>query len=544
MKNYVSHIAFFLISLAILTSCGSSRSTLTKTAESQSVTEDDYRNSAVFIEAKRLFWKGEYEGALNAYEQIIKNNPKHFAAYYELSKLLRQKEPSKALDFGEKAFRLAPDNSWIMINLSQLYVENKEYKKSLEICEALVEKFPDDQINYYRLVNANLRLGNLNKSIKAYNLIESTFGENPEIALKRKDLYLKTGKTKEAIAEMEKLIQKYPDNERYYGIIADIFIRDGQTEKAIEFYNKVLEINPEDEKIHVVLASWYASQNQPERSYNETKKAMQSKGLNVDEKIEIMVKMYDLLDKYPANDKLRKQSDTLLGLLVETHPTDPKSMTMRADYLVRDSNYAEALQLYQQVISIDSTRYPIWKQVVLLSRDLKDYQTMQSYARRAMELFPQQAEMYYFNGLSQYKIKNFAEAEASLNLGLSFVYKNEQKVEIYTLMGMIRDSLQRNQEAEVSFEKALMADPNNGEALNAYAKHLFFVKKDKERAYNLAKNAIELNLGNVHYIATLAEFYLIDNQLKEAKYWIEKGQNIDSSNRVIIHLNNLLKSKD
>ncbi len=544
LKRLGNHIAFLFLILSLLTSCGLSRSTTAKNADSQAVTEDDYRNSAVFIEAKRLFWKGDYEGALNAYNQIVKNNPKHFAAYYELSRLLQQKEPAKALEFGEKAYKLAPNNSWVMINLSQIYVENKQYKKSLDICEALVEKFPDDQINYYRLVNANLRTGNLAKSIKAYNLIESKFGENPDIALKRKDLYLKAGKPKEAIAEMEKLIQKYPQNERYYGVIADIYMRNGQTEKAIEFYNKVLEINPEDGKIHVVLASWYASQNQPERSYAETKKAMQSKGLDIDEKIEIMVNLYALLDKYPENEKLRSQSDTLLGMLVEANPNDPKALTMKADYLVRDSAYSEAVKLYRRVISIDSTRYPIWKQVVLLSRDLEDYKTMQSYARRAMELFPQQSEIYYFNGLSQYKLGNYQEAEASLNLGLSFVYKNEQKVEIYTLMGMIRDSLQRHPEAEVSFEKALMADPNNGQALNAYAKHLYHKKKDKDRAYSLAKNAVELNLRNANYIATLAEFYILDNQWKEAKYWIEKGLIVDSNNPEIIRLNNILKIND
>lgn len=536
MKINKLHIVFFLaIILAITPSCSVFKGKNENHKKDGLDYEQQLLNSALFIDAKRAEFRGENEEAVKILKQVLQTDPENHAAAFEISRILAGVNLNNAIKFGEFSVKLDPRNKWYLIHLSNLYTKDKNYKKAVDICEDLVKYHPDEIENYYYLVNSSLRNEDPKKAIDTYNKMESKFGFSEEINLHRKDIYLRMTKYDEAENEMLKLIQEFPENKRYYGILADIYMTEGKDSKAIEAYEKVLAIDPEDGKVHVVLSSWYSAKNQVDESFSEMKLAFKSSGLGVDDKIEIMVKMYNLINENPEEISLKLRADSLLDILSVMHPNDPKVLAMQADYLVRDKKWNEALEAYAKVIEIDSTKYPVWEQLVLITRELEDYSLMQNYARRAMDIFPQYPILYYFNAKAQSHLKRFEEAEASLNLGLSFVYKPTQQAEFYTLIGMVRDSLLRYNEAEVSFEKALIANPNFGEALSAFALHLASLKKEKEKAISLATKAVELNYNNVDYIYKLAKVLFLVGEMEKSEIWIKKGLNLEPENK-ILHL--------
>jgi len=151
-------------------------------------------------------------------------------------------------------------------------------------------------------------------------------------------------------------------------------------------------------------------------------------------------------------------------------------------------------------------------------------------------LFSQYPIVYYFHAQSNYLLGEYLQADASLNLGLSFVYKPQQKVEFYTLMGIVRDSLHQYKEAEISFEKALIEKANFGPALKAYALHFVLVNENLDKAVAYAKKGLELNHDSEDYIYVYAKVFYAKKMYSEAMLWTEKGLKIESDDLSLNHL--------
>jgi tetratricopeptide (TPR) repeat protein len=507
---------------------------------SESNIEVNLFNSALFIDAKRAEFSGDMEESIRILNQLAVANPHNHAVFFELSRIYGNINVQTAIDYGEQASDLDPENQWYLTHLTNLYVQKGLYKKAEDATKSLIKLHPYELTNYYQLVNIYIKANDLDNVLKTYKLIDSKFGFSEENTLRRKDILMKQKKYQSAADEMLLLIENQPDSKRYYGILADIYMAAGEDIKAIQFYQKVLSIDPNDGKVNMVLSSYYYAKDQPDESYRQMKLAFQSSGLDIDNKIEIMIRMHDLISKFPENEKFKNQADTLLLILNSLHPNDPKVLAMKGDYKVKARDWSNAKKAYAQVIAIDSSRYLVWENLILVCKEMSDFQSMQNYARRAMEIFPQYPILYFFNAQALSELGRFIEAEASLSLGLSFVYKPQQEVEFYTLMGKVRDSLQHFNEAEISYEKALMADPNNAEALISYAMHLALVGKENEKAVSLASKAVELNVNSTEFIYGIAKvFFLMDDYSKSA-FWTKKGLQLSPDNRQLIDLNKKL----
>lgn len=507
--------------------------------------EENYEQSlfyiSLFIDAKRAEFKGEIENAIEILNQIILKNPDNNAAYFELSRLYEQTSISKAIDYGEKALSLDEQNAWYLQNLSNLYYKSGEYKKAVQIVERQIKLQPFSINHYYQLVNVYVKLNSAKGVIDSYNRIEQKFGIIENISLRKKDIYLSQKKYSNAIDEINKLITSDSTNIRYYGILADIYMAAGDEAKAIDLYQQILNMNPEDGKANLVLSSYYNSKGDQDESFEQLKAAFRSSGLNVDKKIEIMLRMYKITADNPDNTKLNNQADTLLKILVKKHPENAKVLAMRGDFLIRDLKWDDAKKVYTQVIALDSSNYIVWEQLILICRELQDYSAMQNFSRRAMEIFPQYPILYFFNAKSLMELKRFSEAEASLNLGLSFVYKPQQEAEFYTQLGKLRDAMQHFDEAEISFQKGLMANANDPELLMEYALHLAIIGQEKIKAKEMGQKAMELKMNDLGMITRYAKMLLLVGDYENSVFWVNKGLKISPSNK---ELQNLLEESE
>jgi tetratricopeptide (TPR) repeat protein len=487
-------------------------------------------NTSLFIDAKRAEFRGDEEEAVKLFKKVLANDAGNHAADYELSRIMASSNVNLAVEYAKKAVSLDETNKWYLMNLADLYSYAGQIKKSAAVYRKIIELTPSDINNYYRLVNLYLRSSDYDNALKTYYEIEEKFGFSEKNVLRRKDIYFKSGDYRKAAREMKILLEKYPANKRYYGIMADILMAGGKEDQAMKYYKKVLEIDPDDGRIHLVLASYYNSKGDKRASFEELKTAFENKGVDIDSKIKIMMKMYKLTSGFPADESLKGQADTLLEILTRVYPGNPKALAMKGDFLVRDRKWDEAEQAYKKVIAVDSSKYPVWEQLILIAREQNDFVKMQNYTRRALAMFPQYPIVYYFNAVADYRTGNYSEADASLNLGLGFVYKPVQKAEFYTLMGIVRDSLHRYNEAGIAYERALMAVPNDTAALRAYALHLL-LENEYEKAESYAKKALELNYRSAESHYVYAKVLKEKGKYDDALMWAKKGLQIEPQNQ-------------
>ncbi len=91
------------------------------------------------------------------------------------------------------------------------------------------------------------------QAIEAYNALEKKVGINDQISVEKQQIYQAAGKKKEALAELQKLIDFNPTEPRYYGLMADYYLSEKDEPNALKYYQKILEIDP-DKRFCAVLA--------------------------------------------------------------------------------------------------------------------------------------------------------------------------------------------------------------------------------------------------------------------------------------------------
>jgi len=488
-------------------------------------TAGQINSTSSLLEAKRQLINGEVDLAIKNLDLAISKNPKNDAAYFEMSRIYQMiggDSKDKSLKFAEKASELDPDNIWYHRNIIAIYKQQKKYDLAAKEAALLVKKYPDEKGNYYQLANMYIHDNNLKAALKTYQEIQNHFGYEEGVSLQIKQIYLKMGEYNKALKELDILIEHNPETKKFYGMAADIYLSQKEYEKAYENYEKILSIDPKDGRVHLAISDYYKMKGQQQKAYQEILLAFSSPELDIDTKMKVLLKYFQNSEQ----DSLSKlHTYELLDTLVAVHPNEPKALAIKADFLNQQGQYKEALDYFHRVIVLDSSRYLVWEQMLLVELRLEKYPEMVTESERALRLFPQQPSLYYFNGLANLKTKNYLQAEKHLKMGLNFVFDEKTKSSFYGLMAQSEFKQHKFGPAEDHFAMAVKLNPLNAEALKDYAYYLAYHNKEIEAAKEMASRALEIEPKDVDYIYTYAFVLFKAGEIAQAKKWIKDGLN-------------------
>jgi len=520
--RYAHYIILFLI-LVFAGGCKTARQlTSVNYSPEAKRTAAQISSTGSLLEAKRMMLNGDLKLAVDQLNKAIKENPENDAAYYEMSRVFQyvggNRNYKKALEYGKKAVELAPNNYWYHQNIIGIYKKTGDFENAAKEARVVKDLYPNRKEAYYQLANMYIRGKELKQALKVYQEIEQHFGFDEGVVKQRKQIYLSMGDYNKALKEIDHLIEHDPQNTRYYGMAADIYMDRGQYDKAFAYYQKILQIDPQNGRVHLALADYYRIQGDTQKSYDETLKAMGCPKLDIDTKVKVLVGFFQQSDQ---DELAKKRTYRLLDTVVAVHPNEPKALAMKADFLNREGKYTEALDYFHRVIALDSSRYLVWEQMLLVEQRLNKYEMMARESERALHLFPQQANLYYFNGLSNLKIKNYAQAEKTLKMGLNFVFDDKTKSDFYAMMAEAEFRQHKFGPAEDHFDMAVKLNPLNATALKDYAYFLAYNGKNIAGAKTMAEKALELKSNDPEFIYTYA-FVLFKNGEKDAaNRWVK-----------------------
>ncbi len=175
-------------------------------------------------------------------------------------------------------------------------------------------------------------------------------------------------------------------------------------EKALETYNEILKIDPENPYINISLSDYYRKKGDKVKSLEYLKAGFANPNLDIDSKVSILLAYYSVNEIYNT---YKDEAFELATILIKAHPDDPKAYSIYADFLVQDKRYAEARDAFLKVISLDSTKYLVWEQLLFVESELGDNQAIVDESKRALELFPEQPMLYLFAGCGQLPAEGF-----------------------------------------------------------------------------------------------------------------------------------------
>ncbi len=488
----------------------------------------------LYIEGLKQKMIGSPDNAIQYFNSCLEINPNSAAVLYELANIHTSRNDfSSAKALLEKAIQINPDNKWYKLLLAQIYQNNKQYVEASKIYSNLIKSDPDN-LDYYYLNALLLTSGEkYDEAIKAYKQIEDKIGFNEQVSLARQQLYRISGNNKEAYEEIEKLIKFNPGVPEYYGVMADMYKEDGNMVKALEYYNKVLEADPNNGFVHFSLATYYIQNKDFTKAFDHAKQGFSNPEIEIETKIQL----YLMLSTAPGENKLSDaQIEDLINLISVAHPSDSRSYSIIADFLLQKDRLQEARINIVKALDIDPNSYPVWEQLVLVDNQIGDYENMKKDSEKAIELFPSQGLLYVLNSVASLQLKDYNNALKILDQGQTYIIDNkklEAQFELYRAEAYY--NLKDRSKAFSAFEKVIEIEPENYMAMNNYAYYLSIGSEQLDKAETLSSMVIKANPDNPTYLDTHAWVLFKKKEYRLAKFYMETAvKNGGSENDVIV----------
>lgn len=505
------------------------------------------KNEENRVKAERIFFDGlkekakeNYTSALSNFNKAVKFFPID-AAYYEIALIkYEQKDYATAKKSIESALKIESTNKWYRELLAELLSIDGKYDKAANIYKKLREENPSNIEYYYSEAYFYIKQKKTKDAIKVYNILEKRNGVQEEIVNEKYILYLREGNKKEAEKELIKLTEAYPTNVKHLNKLAGFYLSNNETQKAVNIYEKILKENPNDARTIMSLADYYNHIGNAEK-YNEySKKAFLNKDISLDTKISIL---YDYLKLADKDKSLIPEALEYAEILAETNPDDAKTWAIYGDIYNVSDKQKEALKKYKKSLELQKDIFSVWQQIFFIESDLKMYDSLQIHTEQAKEYFPNQAIVYFFNGLAFQQNKDYSSAIKPYKKGAKMAVGNPNlKAQFYSNLGESYNSLKDYKESDKYFDKALEIEPNNQFTLNNYAYYLSLRAEKLEKAKEMSLKSLELSPNNPTYLDTYAWILFKNNEFKEALEFQSKAIKLTDSPSAALyeHLGDIL----
>lgn len=190
--------------------------------------------------------KGEYDRAIEDYNEVLRLNPQNAAAYSSRGFAYDYKsDRRKAFESYASAVRLKPElaSQPLMQCVSYNSTNSENPDKAIDNCTKALGSTADFALAYYIRGNAYLDKKDYDNAILNYN---KTVELNPKyapvftnrgLAFHHKQDYIL------AVADLTKAIELNPNSSKIYGVRGNAFEKQGNLQQAVNDYQKAVELD-------------------------------------------------------------------------------------------------------------------------------------------------------------------------------------------------------------------------------------------------------------------------------------------------------------
>lgn len=538
MFNKFTYFGLAFILVICFSNCKGRQASVQKDTKNKTTKlsdENEIKFSFTYINACNARMKGNVNEALKLFNECLVLDPTSVPVKYELAivnKILGVNDV--ALAFAKECAAADPKNEWYQIILVECYRTLKLYNNSVKIQENLVKSFPNNTEFKENLAIEYTYIGQYQKAYHLYNDLEKQFGINEQLSINKIKLLQQENKMVEIEKEINKLVQSDKNNSRYLTYLADHYEYIKQPEKAREVYSKILEIDPGNPTVHLALSDYYKLKGDEKTAFEELKLAFLNPELDVITKYNIGEIYYTTAKKYLSNN-FKRQGFELVKIMLKVHPSSPESNALYADYLVIDSLYSDAIKYYRISALKDKSDYRTWEKLLDCNSLLSRFDSLEKFSYEAMELFPSQPMVYYYNGLANLQLRNYKKAAESLKDGLEYIVDDKIMMSsFYSYMGDAYFYLKEHDKSDKALDDALKINADNYYVLNNYAFYLSLRKEQLEKAEKLSKKSIELKPTEGNYMDTYGWILYQEQKYSQAEEWLKKAADLKPKNSNIL----------
>ncbi|UPL48623.1 tetratricopeptide repeat protein [Hymenobacter sublimis] len=495
-------------------------------------------SEAYFVDGVRFVLLEDYNKALERLLKAYALNPTNAAVNYKIAETnLLSGNLQDATNFAQAAVKLDPQNAYYYLLLAQIYASQKQFDQAIGVYNTLIKQVPNSGYYLFNLADLYIAQGKLNEALATFDQAEKQFGLLDEVSFKKQQIYLKQNNLDKALQEGETLITANPNEVRYVLAQAQMYAANNRFPDAIRVAQQALKQDPDNPRARMILADVYRQQNNAPESEKQIKLAFESPALDIDDKVRILV---DYIKQLP-NPALNQTAQDLAAITTRVHPREAKAFSIAGDIQTVTGNRPAARANYLKAIELDNSRYQIWQQVVLIDAELNQVDSLLTHTEQALELFPNQAPLWFYNGVGHQLKKQPTKAIKSLEYGRKLATDNpELLAQFDTQLGDTYHELKEYAKSDAAYEAALTFDANNAQALNNYSYYLSLRGEKLDKAKEMAGKLVKQNPDNDTYLDTYGWVLYRLKDYSGARQQFEKALKTTTDATVIEHYGDVL----
>ena len=485
-----------------------------------------------FTEGEKYFILEDYTKALLFFQRVVELNPENPTVHYKIAEILSKSNKEDDLQRAsfsiENAIRLEKKNKYFYLLASNIYTALNNFTKAEQSLENMMKEVKGTEEFLFELAAIYQYDKKPEEAIKVYNRAEGLLGINETSSLQKQKIYLELGKVNEALVEGEKLLAANPDDERYAMGFAETLSKKGQLKKAIEALEKFCSTHPEAGTAKILLAGFYRTGNQEMKAREILKKAFDDPSIDVSSKI-LVIGTYNIeLGQNRAKNLSDPQLEAfVLGLYDQLKKNNPHELNVHivgGDLFLTLKRNEEAEREYIYAIQHGSASFEAWQNLLSLESESNKLDSLIFYSEQGLEIFPNQAMLYYFNGYGHIRKGHFREATSSLEQAKKLSTGSPALMaDINSMLGDAYNGMKDYAKSDKAYDNALTFNPNNDYVLNNYSYYLALRKENLEKAERMSAQTVKNQPANASFLDTYAWVLYMREKYKEARKTIERA---------------------
>ena len=407
-----------------------------------------------------------------------------------------------------------------------------DIKQTNAFYDELLAKYEDDQKLWFNAAEYFLKSQQYERALILLENYENKFGFNNQILINKYKLLIQLEEFKKLEKSLKTYNQEYPENTKVLELLGEFYFSTNKIDKGVETYNELLTIEPENTVALLSMADYYRANNQYGKSFDYIEKVINGSDLDVNRKIEVLVNFMKISKQDP---KLSYYSSRLVKSLKSQYSNNSEVQLLNANLLVQEEKFEEAQNEYEKALESKPDNLSAWVQLIMIDNELQHNKKIIEHATKALEYFPNQADLYYYRGISNMLLENYQKAKDDLEFGNKITGKNDPlKFQFLYFLGETYYNLDSIETAFNNFDQALDINPNEISLLNNYAYYLSEHEMNLSQAKEMSLKTIKQEPNNSTYLDTYAWILFKMEKYSDALKYIEKAVLNGGSNSSVI----------
>lgn len=498
-------------------------------SDRKAISEDDrVKAEYIFLEAEKQRNMGRDDAFHHLLQYAHSLDPENSAIAYYLgySRLMKSNLSvsdslfSSSLRMMRKHVDAHPEDKYEAMLYANGNMIANQVQEGLRVLKIQAERNPHSVEVQLSIADAYARLEDYRNAIAAYDSVQQWQGQSVQLSARKVRAYQALNDTVGAIGEMRSLLATAPRNVDYNLAMGNMMLMFGERDSALTYYDKAQQYEPENGATYLAKAQFYNAIGDSVNYDQQTYQALVSKDLDMASKVEVLA---DYARHLLVAKDSSARTENLFKVLIEQHPNEPQIRMLFSDYLAAKDDMKGAAEQMDYAVNLDPTDAQAWNRLLVLNIISENYEAAIAAGDRAIELNPNNIELYGYIAPAYYNIKQYDKAIEVYKKALAAVDSTDTEHRSMFLGGMgdAKFSMGDTIGAFALYDQAIEIDPNNVSILNNYAYFLTLCNRDLDKAERMSAKTVQAEPQNATFLDTYAWVFYKRKEYTMAQLYIE-----------------------